>query len=206
MTRDAYEDFKRYKADQEINKQKVWVLKKGKFQLTQSGEIQVGDTILIEDGETFPADLVLLASSHTDGNAFIQTSSLDGEKNLKKRSIPKGLSKKFKQGCRDPDTFIQIGVCESEAPSDDLYCYVGKLTVANTIYPLDVNQLLLKGANLKNTPWVVGFCVFTGEDTRLMMNAQDSRVKLSALEKKLNEFVIGMVVLEFCICVAIAIM
>jgi magnesium-transporting ATPase (P-type) len=37
-----------------------------------------------EDGETFPADLCFLCSSN-EGLAFIKTSSLDGEKNLKKR-------------------------------------------------------------------------------------------------------------------------
>lgn len=40
--------------------------------------------VLIEDNETFPADLSLLCSSN-EGLAFIKTSSLDGEKNLKKR-------------------------------------------------------------------------------------------------------------------------
>jgi phospholipid-transporting ATPase len=39
----------------------------------------------------FAADLILLTSSQEGGVAFIQTSSLDGEKNLKKRSRPKGL-------------------------------------------------------------------------------------------------------------------
>jgi len=50
---------------------------------------------MIKEGETFPADLLLLCSSNLDGTAFIQTSSLDGEKNLKKRIIPKNLDKKF---------------------------------------------------------------------------------------------------------------
>jgi magnesium-transporting ATPase (P-type) len=40
--------------------------------------------VLMEEGDTFPADLCLLCSSN-EGLAFIKTSSLDGEKNLKKR-------------------------------------------------------------------------------------------------------------------------
>lgn len=36
----------------------------------------------------FPSDLILIESSN-DGACFIQTSSLDGEKNLKKRLKPK---------------------------------------------------------------------------------------------------------------------
>jgi magnesium-transporting ATPase (P-type) len=34
----------------------------------------------------FPADLILLSSSSEGGNAFIETASLDGEKNLKPRN------------------------------------------------------------------------------------------------------------------------
>jgi phospholipid-transporting ATPase len=52
----------------------------------------------------------------------------------------------------------------------------------------------------------VAYCIFTGDDTRLMMNAQKSRVKLSALEKMLNRLVVGMVLVELSICVAVAVM
>jgi magnesium-transporting ATPase (P-type) len=40
----------------------------------------------------FPADLILVQSS-LEGVAYIQTSSLDGEKNFKKRGIPKDFNK-----------------------------------------------------------------------------------------------------------------
>jgi phospholipid-transporting ATPase len=41
--------------------------------------------IKILENEFFPADLILISSSEPSGNAFIETSSLDGEKNLKVR-------------------------------------------------------------------------------------------------------------------------
>lgn len=34
----------------------------------------------------FPADLILLSSSFPNGSAFIETASLDGEKNYKPRN------------------------------------------------------------------------------------------------------------------------
>ena len=40
----------------------------------------------VNDGEFFPADLVILSSSLTQGMCYIETSSLDGETNLKVRS------------------------------------------------------------------------------------------------------------------------
>jgi len=38
-------------------------------------------------------------------------------------------------------------------------------------FALSASQLLLKDSRLKNTEWVVGFVLFTGDDTKLMMNS-----------------------------------
>ena len=60
----------------------------------------------------FPSDLIVLASSN-EGVCYIQTSSLDGEKNLKKRSRPKDIEKYVLNTC-EPDRLIFIGECVSE--------------------------------------------------------------------------------------------
>jgi len=39
-----------------------------------------------------------------------------------------------------------------------------------TAFSLTEHQILLKGAKLLNTKWVVGFVVYTGKDTKLMQN------------------------------------
>lgn len=46
----------------------------------------VGDICYVAEEDRFPADMILLSSSIPDGRAFIETASLDGEKNLKPRS------------------------------------------------------------------------------------------------------------------------
>ena len=56
----------------------------GSFVDNTSENLKVGDVVLIKEGETFPADLAVLATS-SRGDCFIKTSCLDGEKNLKKR-------------------------------------------------------------------------------------------------------------------------
>jgi len=42
--------------------------------------------LLINKDEEFPADIIILSSSNSDNSVFINTSSLDGEKNLKPKS------------------------------------------------------------------------------------------------------------------------
>lgn len=72
------------------------MLRKGfaKFESIKSADLKVGDLVLTEDGETFPADLAMLTSAN-DGDCFIKTSSLDGEKNLKKRVQSKDIKQYF---------------------------------------------------------------------------------------------------------------
>ena len=87
--RDGVEDFSRYKSDKETNRQKCHlVTDDGTIKEIYSSDVNVGDILYIPEDQMFCADLVLIESSN-DGTCFIQTSSLDGEKNLKKRMKPK---------------------------------------------------------------------------------------------------------------------
>ena len=76
----------------------------------------------------------------------------------------------IENGNFDSDQLIFTGLCDSEPPSADLYTYAGNLKIAGHEIALDVNQLLLNGAELKNTDWVIAFCVYTGHETKLMKN------------------------------------
>jgi len=42
---------------------------------------------------------------------------------------------------------------------------------------LNGKNLLLRGAFLRNTKWIIGVVVYTGEDTKIMRNAEPSRIK-----------------------------
>ena len=91
IIRDGVEDWARYKSDKETNRQPVRVIQDGKITTAEAKDLKVGDFVLSYEDEMFPADLVLMASSEPTASCFIQTSSLDGEKALKTRKVPKGL-------------------------------------------------------------------------------------------------------------------
>ena len=62
---------------------------------------------------------------------------------------------------------------DTEPPNGNLYQFNGNLHVGKKRYfALSHEQLLLKGTYLKNTQWVLGFVVYTGRETRIMMNSQ----------------------------------
>jgi phospholipid-transporting ATPase len=52
--------------------------------------------------------------------------------------------------------------------------------------PLSPEQLLLRGATLRNTPWIHGIVVFTGHETKLMRNATATPIKRTAVEHTVN--------------------
>lgn len=54
-------------------------------------DVQVGNIIRLSCNEEIPADLLLIYSTDVNGLCHIETSSLDGETNLKQRLVVKGL-------------------------------------------------------------------------------------------------------------------
>ena len=100
MIKQGYEDFKRHKADREINDRKVEVLKQGKMKTMKSEDISVGDIVRVDRDQQFPADLVLISASNNLGKCFVMTANLDGETNLKPLFASKEESDTAQITCR----------------------------------------------------------------------------------------------------------
>ena len=118
--REGIENLMRYRSDVETNNQEVQVLRDGEFRPTKSMDVQVGDLLLVNGDESFACDLILLTSSSFEGVAYIQTSSLDGEKNLKKRTPPKGMMDLLVESC-EPSHLFAYAAVTSELPNKELY-------------------------------------------------------------------------------------
>merc|ERR1712238_544999 len=65
------------------------------FESVLRKDIFPGDLILVRNRDMVPADMILLASSGEKGAAYIETSPIDGETNLKLRSSPTTPSEAF---------------------------------------------------------------------------------------------------------------
>lgn len=202
MVREGIEDFYRYKSDRASNGSKVKYLnEENSFQDCTSKDLKVGDIVMIYGDDTFPADVVLLKSSNGQ-NAFLQTSSLDGEKNLKKRYVPKGLDKLTKP--TSEQSYHLGGSCTTLLPDKDLHEFTGKLDIGGKTYALTIDQLMLKDAKLKNTSWIIGVVAFTGRQTKVMLNSAKSRIKTSNLEKQLNKVILFLFLIQILACILLS--
>uniref|UniRef100_A0A4W6CQ87 Phospholipid-transporting ATPase n=1 Tax=Lates calcarifer TaxID=8187 RepID=A0A4W6CQ87_LATCA len=163
----GYEDWLRHKADCSINECPVDVVQQGKVVRTQSHKLRVGDIVMVREDETFPCDLILLSSSRHDGTCYVTTTSLDGESSHKTYYAV-------------PDTMAFRTEQET--------CY--HLSLFDFCRPLGAENLLLRGATLKNTQRIYAVAVYTGMETKMALNYQSKSQKRSAVEKSMNAFLI----------------
>ena len=271
------------------------------FQKVKRAEIRQGQLVLVKNREMVPADMLMLASANDQGSAYIETSSIDGETNLKLRNsprLPKAMAKALRQkSMRFPDVnkmstleegdeekedeahfetieeavkritrfcylgrpdaesalehpvyminnppekteeeapsskmrdirasmkgFVDnvgqrtqdfanrqsiqrpregvmddgrfIAALTTEAPNPSVHTFQGKLTLPPfdqsgecVDLPLDADNVLLRGAVLRNTEWMIGVAFFTGTDTKLVQNSFKTPSKFSQLDILMN--------------------
>ena len=234
LIREAYEDCKRANLDRVQNSVRCKVYRDERWLDTESGYLELGEIVLVEQDEIFPADLVLLDSPLSEGICFIETGSLDGEKTLKQKNPNADTIGKFcRENCYNTDTkninlpnsnntnipinsekiwienFNIKGDCTCDQPNPELYSLNGKINIdfngENLNFPIDHKQLLLKGAKLKNTKWIIGLVIYTGHDCKIMKNSKEPRVKYSTVEKLMNNRLIVIFSVQCILCVICAI-
>jgi phospholipid-transporting ATPase len=203
------------------------------FRSVTSKNIRVGQVLRVKRDEEFPADLLLLSSSSSDATAFVNTANLDGEAVPKIRSAPlatcdlitpssitslrgsvvveKPTASMYRfqgrlqleeawveeQRKNEPDHTQQHG----EEPG---VWRGAKLVDGCYQCPLGDAQLLLRGSKLVNTSWVFGIVVYSGPQSKLMLNRSPAKFKFSKFEKILNGFVIQLFIFNLLICLVLA--
>ncbi|XP_056447306.1 phospholipid-transporting ATPase IA-like [Gadus chalcogrammus] len=188
--KEIIEDTKRHKADNVVNRKETRILRNGVWETVEWAKVTVGDIIRAADGDPLPADLVLLSSSEPHAMCYIETSNLDGETNLK---IRQGLQVTAR--LKDPESMSELsGQLECEGPNRHLYDFVGRIQLEGRCQvPVGSDQLVLRGATLRNTQWVHGLVIYTGHDTKLMQNSTRPPLKLSSVERLTNRLILFLV-------------
>ncbi|XP_026209642.1 probable phospholipid-transporting ATPase VD [Anabas testudineus] len=202
--KDALEDYRRYLFDKKINNNIVQVFcgKKKAYVDQCWKDVRVGDFVRLSCNEIIPADMLLLYSSDPRGVCYIETANLDGETNLKQRQVVSDLPL---QGVEfTPESFHSRIECEN--PNNDLNRFRGYMEHSSGVrVGLHNSNLLLRSCTIRNTEAVVGIVVYSGHETKAMMNNSGPRYKRSQLEKRLNTDILWCVVLLIVMCLTAAI-
>ena len=219
MIREALEDIGRYYYDKLSNEEEVIVYRDNKFTKAPSKSLKHGEIILINKNRNIPADMILIDTGFRDGTCYVETSSLDGEKNLKLKVANKytqgfissdtELENKFFENVIEPKNYIFDGFIKINAPNSNLNYINGTFHPnfrKNDIHiEQDINicnnEFILKGSILKNTNWIIGIVVYTGMSNKIILNSKKPRLKMSKIEKNLNSYLLFVFLILILCCI-----
>lgn len=162
-----------------------------RFQKDRWKSVHVGDFVRIYSDDQIPADIVIFSTSDPDGACYVETKNLDGETNLKVRQALRcGRAVRHARDCEKVACVI-----ESEPPNPNIYQYNGTIrwkqrdgtgAEQDRAEPISIQNMLLRGCSLRNTDWVLGVVVFTGKETKIMLNSGITPSKRSRIARELN--------------------
>lgn len=170
---------------------------------TPSSNLKVGDLVQLEKNQRVPADMVLLHTSEDEGTCFIRTDQLDGETDWKLRIAVEVTQRLGDCGLAaiDGEIYGAVHCCGTSAdssadpPTKDIHTFIGTLTMqakAQGSHSAETQQIPL---SVENVLWAntvlaagsaIGFVVYTGKETRAVMNTSDPGTKVGCLEVEIN--------------------
>lgn len=147
-------------------------------------DVRVGDFVKILNNESFPADILICATSEDENVAFVETKNLDGETNLKSRNAVQTLT--HLRSAADCATKLNTFRIDCDRPDVNMYRLNAAVVIDKDVFPVDMQNTLLRGTVLRNTDWVIGVVMYTGDDTRIVMNSGGTPSKRSKVERQMN--------------------
>ena len=183
MIKVGLEDLKRHKADNLLNNKITRLYQNGREVESKWKEINQGDILIIRDNEEFPADCVLLKTTSSDNKCKIETAALDGESNLKIRTVVTPdddlINEKF-----------SVEICETRP---ELNIFSGNIKLEGRIYSLSPENFIPRACFLKNTREVYALVVYTGENTKIIQNSIKPKFKYTEIDRFMSRCVIILV-------------
>nr|XP_061808290.1 probable phospholipid-transporting ATPase IIB isoform X2 [Nerophis lumbriciformis] len=185
MVREAVDEVRRHQRDKEMNSQLYSKLTlRGKIQV-KSSDIQVGDLIIVEKNQRIPADMIFLRTSERNGACYIRTDQLDGETDWKLK-VAVGCSQRLPAV---GDLFSINAFVYAQKPQLDIHSFEGNFTRE------DADPQVHESLSIENTLWastvvasgtVIGVVIYTGKETRSVLNTSYAKNKVGLLDLELN--------------------
>jgi len=186
VLREAYDDFNRFKRDKAVNSQLYHLYTPDGSLVIPSSNIKVGDIIAVDKNQRVPADMLFLKTTEKNGSCFIRTDQLDGETDWKLR-----IALPVTQNLSDiKELFEHEAFSDVEEPRLSIHEFSGKFTFNGP------NEFKETPVSIENTLWAntviasgtaIGLVVYTGPETRSMINNLEPRSKVCLLDIEVNE-------------------
>lgn len=193
LFREGVDDFRRYRRDREVNRQKYERIvldtpteNRRSLSLSErvpSASLRVGDIVMLQRGERVPADMILLRTNETTGTVYIRTDQLDGEIDWKLR-IPLSFTQKLPSDADLLNVNVQIFVPK---PEKDIHSFIGTCVRWDKKESdcLDIENTLWSGSVVASGQ-ATGLIIYTGNETRSVMNNATPRSKVGKLDLQVN--------------------
>lgn len=147
-------------------------------------------------------------SGRPKGCCSVETKSLDGETNLKERSVPTYFRSSLRGTPEEPVGNFRSckGFIECEVPNATTQKFVGTLhPEGGQASGLSITNVLLRGCTLRNAEYAIGLVVNTGVDTKVMQGARKPKEPLSSIDRTMNLLILAVCSLLVIMCLAGAI-
>jgi phospholipid-transporting ATPase len=80
-------------------------------------------------------------------------------------------------------------VVQCEHPNSDIHNFHGTIFWNHKEIAVDATNFILRGSSIRSTSWVVGVVVYTGRESKIMLNSRAAPSKLSTIEKTMNNLI-----------------
>lgn len=204
--RDGYSDYIKHQSDKKINEQKQKVWDGTKFITKECEDILVGDIVILENNEIAPADMLILSVGNEEHECYADVSAVIGESNLKVKHPIKEIQSKIDSLVLD-EASASLNLLNDDLivnpPNKYFRHFHGKvkLSMSPRATTLDSDYLLLRGMKITNTPWIFGFVVYTGVETKIWINNLIHPAKVTYLKKIMDMWMLLMFPVIITICV-----
>ncbi|CAL4060980.1 unnamed protein product, partial [Meganyctiphanes norvegica] len=208
MIYDIDEDIKRcivrcFADDTRINMKKFEQMTCGETKAIFSFALRFLIFITTEKDQRVPADMVFLRTTEVNGTCFIRTDQLDGETDWKLRlAVP--ATQKLE---RDEELLTMDATVYAEKPQKDIHNFIGNFTKhdSDTEESLSIENAVWAGTVVASGR-LLGLVIYTGVETRSVMNNAAPRSKVGLLDLEINNLtkllfvaVMGLTIVMMCL-------
>ncbi|GIX61929.1 guanylyl cyclase [Babesia caballi] len=153
-------------------------------------DLAVGNIVKLSCDDQVPADMIILACSNPDGQVHVDTTFLDGNRDLKVKYCTKDAKVEA-----SIHSFANIrGQIVCDRPSPDLESFTGTLRLKGHPRPRNVymHNFIMKGSTIRNTGTVYGIVTHAGSDTKIAQNIKKGShcIKSGSIEGVMNQFTV----------------